>query len=210
MTRRCHCRVLYWYVQRPAHAFAITNRTDMSTQPNTQNATQNPPSGDGAATGAPSADASVTDASAPVAAHEASTSDVAASSSEKPSIEEVMEKLQKPIPKRLLEEKPATGGRNAQMLTYCPWHRVQRILNHYTNGYTSYEVVDRSITPDHIMMTVQITIHAAEGDFKRDGTGLERLDVGSYGDPQSNAESMAFRRAAARFGLGLHLYDGDN
>jgi hypothetical protein len=59
-------------------------------------------------------------------------------------------------------------------------------------------------------MTVQITIHAAEGDFKRDGTGLERLDVGSYGDPQSNAESMAFRRAAARFGLGLHLYDGDN
>ncbi|QYO62305.1 hypothetical protein [Leptolyngbya sp. 7M] len=28
----------------------------------------------------------------------------------------------------------------------------------------------------------------------------------AYGDPSSNAESMAFRRAAARFGLGLYLY----
>ena len=59
-------------------------------------------------------------------------------------------------------------------------------------------------------MTVRITIHAREGAFYRDETGLERLDVDSYGDPQSNAESMAFRRAAARFGLGLHLYEGDN
>jgi len=42
-----------------------------------------------------------------------------------------------------------------------------------------------------------------------EGEGLERLDLSSYGDPQSNAESMAFRRAAARFGLGLHLYEGE-
>jgi len=70
-------------------------------------------------------------------------------------------------------------------------------------------------------MTVRITIHAREGAFYRDETGLERIDVASYGDPQSNAESMAFtplrssvgfascRRAAAWFGLGLHLYEGD-
>jgi hypothetical protein len=31
----------------------------------------------------------------------------------------------------------------------------------------------------------------------------------AYGDPSSNAESMAFRRAAARFGLCLNLYDKD-
>ncbi len=29
----------------------------------------------------------------------------------------------------------------------------------------------------------------------------------SYGDPSSNSESMAFRRAAAKFGLALYLYD---
>ena len=125
-------------------------------------------------------------------------------------IAEILADLQKPIPKRLLEQKPATGGRNSQMLTYCPWHRVQRILNHYTGGCCSYAVRERTITDEHVFMTVRITIHAADGDFVRDGTGLERLDVSSYGDPQSNAESMAFRRAAARFGLGLHLYDGDD
>jgi len=129
----------------------------MSTESNTHSPQNEPqrghPSGDGADTAAPSAGA---------AARQAPT--------RKPSIEEVMENLQKPIPERHLEKKPATGGRNAQMLPYCPWHRVQRILNHYTKGYTSYEVVDRSITKDYIMMTVQVTIHAAEGDFTRVST----------------------------------------
>lgn len=125
-------------------------------------------------------------------------------------IEAILADLQKPIPKRLLKTKPATGARNAQQLTYCPWHRVQRILNHYTGGFCSYAVRERTVTDEHILMTVRITIHAKEGDFVRDGTGLERLDVSSYGDPQSNAESMAFRRAAARFGLGLHLYEGED
>lgn len=124
-------------------------------------------------------------------------------------IKDILSDLQKPIPKRLLEQKPATGARNAQMLTYCPWYRVQRILNHYTQGFCSYEVRERTVTDRHVLMTVRITIYAREGAFYRDGTGLERLDVESYGDPQSNAESMAFRRAAARFGLGLHLYEGD-
>jgi len=38
-------------------------------------------------------------------------------------------------------------------------------------------------------MTVRITIHAREGAFYRDETGLERIDVSSYRDPQSNVES---------------------
>lgn len=78
------------------------------------------------------------------------------------------------------------------MLTSCPWCRVQRILNHYTGGCCSYEVRERAVTGKHILTTVRITIHAQEGTFYRDGTGLERPDVDSYGDLQSNAESMAF------------------
>jgi len=31
----------------------------------------------------------------------------------------------------------------------------------------------------------------------------------AYGDPSSNAESMAFRQATAKFGLGLYLYEKD-
>lgn len=47
----------------------------------------------------------------------------------------------------------------------------------------------------------------ADGSFSREATGCELLDCGSYGDPVSNAEAMAFRRAAAKFGLGRSLYD---
>jgi hypothetical protein len=46
-----------------------------------------------------------------------------------------------------------------------------------------------------------------EGIIYREATGQEEGDCGSYGDPSSNAESMALRRAAAKFGLALYLYD---
>ena len=68
--------------------------------------------------------------------------------------------------------------------------------------------MSREVIGDRLCLTVQITIEAAEGSFTRSATGSETLDTDSYGDFQSNAESMAFRRAAARFGVGLHLYEG--
>jgi len=40
----------------------------------------------------------------------------------------------------------------------------------------------------------------------RDATGTASVDDTSYGDPVQKAEAMAFRRACARLGLGLHLY----
>ncbi len=115
----------------------------------------------------------------------------------------ILDDLQKSIPERLLETKTIQG----RPITYCPWYRVQKILDHYTDGLWEYEVVERTFTQTHIMLTVRIYIHAAEGIFYREGTGIEHLDVESFGDPQSNAESQAFRRACARWGLGLHLYD---
>lgn len=116
---------------------------------------------------------------------------------------DIIKDLQKPIPERLLESKRIQG----QEIIYCPWYRVQKILDHYTGGLWEYEIVERTLTEHRIMLTVRIYIHAAEGVFYREGTGIERLDVESFGDPQSNAESMAFRRAAAKWGLGLDLYE---
>lgn len=116
---------------------------------------------------------------------------------------DILTDLRKPIPERLLETKRIQG----QGITYVPWYRAQKILNHYTRGFWEYEITERTFTDTHILLTVRIIVHAAEGVFHREGTGIESLDVESFGDPQSNAESMAFRRAAAKWGLGLHLYD---
>lgn len=123
---------------------------------------------------------------------------------EKRPLAEILADLRRPIPKRLLDTKTLQGNR----ITFIPWHRAQKILNHYTNGFVTYEVRDRTITEHRIMLTVRVTIHAQEGAYFQDGTGIEDLTVKGYGDEQSNAESMAFRRACARFGLGLDLYEG--
>jgi hypothetical protein len=58
-----------------------------------------------------------------------------------------------------------------------------------------------------LILTVRITIQCAEGLVWREATGQEEEETNSYGDPSSNAESMALRRAASKFGLGLSLYD---
>ena len=60
-----------------------------------------------------------------------------------------------------------------------------------------------------IVVTVRLSIVAAEGVFYREATGTEEEpdeDEKMYGDPSSNAEAMALKRAAAKFGLGLYLY----
>jgi len=116
----------------------------------------------------------------------------------------ISEDLHEPVPKRLIEKKKKGGA----TIDFVPWYRVQRILHFHTNGYWHYEVTSREVIGDRLCLTVQITIEAAEGSFTRSATGSETLDTDSYGDFQSNAESMAFRRAAARFGVGLHLYEG--
>jgi len=60
-----------------------------------------------------------------------------------------------------------------------------------------------------VFLTVRVTITCDDGTVYREATGNESEDLDSYGDPFSNAESMALRRALAKFGLALYLYDRD-
>jgi len=114
----------------------------------------------------------------------------------------ILDDLQKDVPKRVLAQK-RLGGNN---ITYIPWHKVARLMDFYAPGW-EYEVTDRTITQTHIILTVRVFINCAEGRFYREATGLEKLDTKGFGDPSSNAESMAFRRACAKWGLGLSLYE---
>jgi hypothetical protein len=124
----------------------------------------------------------------------------------------ILADLKRPLRARHLLAKP--DGRGGE-LTYCPWHRVARYLTHYTRGWWSKDV-QVTTTAERIFVTVTITIQASDGRLVRSATGTERLfDVKDgepreipYGDPSSNAESQAFRRACANFGLGLDLYEG--
>lgn len=147
-------------------------------------------------------------------------------------IAQIEEALSRPIPKSILKSRRQGGA----SLSYIPWYKVNEILNKYAPGWT-WEIISIHTTSDRLFLTGRLTIPAAEGNIYREGTGTELLKeekevwIGekpnrqqlkdefgrpvtesrelAYGDPSSNAESMAFRRAAARFGLGLYLYDKD-
>ena len=120
-------------------------------------------------------------------------------------LRDIIADLSKPIPERFLKDKTIKGNK----LTYIPWYHAIKLLDWYAPGWC-YEI--RSVTPigggaaGQVVLTVRLTIPAAEGDFWREATGIEEDEVAGYGDSSSNAESMALRRAASKFGLALYMY----
>src|SRR5262245_17531940 len=104
-------------------------------------------------------------------------------------------------PQRLKQRQQ--GGKT---LTYCPWYQCVRILDHYAPGWR-YEIRSVSQVGENLVMVVRITIPCAEGEVWREASALEPIKGTGYGDCAVNAESAALRRAAAKLGLCLNLYD---
>jgi Protein of unknown function (DUF1071) len=127
-------------------------------------------------------------------------------------LDQIIATLSRPLPNSLLSQRK----QGKVMLTYIPWHEANRILDKYAPGWT-WQIMQTHLSSDRIFVVGRLTITTQEGTVYRDATGTEELkEMDSktgeireltYGDPSSNAESMAFRRAAARFGLGLYLYN---
>lgn len=118
------------------------------------------------------------------------------------SIKAIIEDLSKPLPDRFLKTKTLKGNQ----ITYIDWHTAVKLLDYFAPGW-NYEV--RSVTQvgTQLVVVARISIEASDGEFYREATGIEDEDKTGYGDAASNAEAMALKRAAAKFGLGLYLYD---
>jgi DNA repair RAD52-like protein 1, mitochondrial len=71
---------------------------------------------------------------------------------------------------------------------------------------SSYHVKSVALVGSLVTVIASISIPCSEGVVTREATGCEDSDAKGYGDACSNAEAMALKRAAAKFGLGLHLY----
>lgn len=116
-------------------------------------------------------------------------------------LHEIITALSRPLPQSMLETKSLKGT----AIPYLSWRTANSILDKYAPGWT-WEITKMEHSSDRIFLVGRLTIPTCEGNVYREATGTETLNCSSYGDPSSNAESMAFRRAAARFGLGLYLY----
>jgi hypothetical protein len=118
------------------------------------------------------------------------------------SIREIVKDLSKPIAQKHLRKR-RQGGKE---IIYLAWHDAVKYLDHFAPGWC-YEIRAIDSVAGKLILTVRLSIPSLEGIVYREATGQEDEDLESYGNSSSNAESMALRRAAAKFGLGLSLYD---
>jgi hypothetical protein len=119
------------------------------------------------------------------------------------SITAIVADLSKPLHPRWLKTKPASkkGGE----ITYIEWHCAVRFLDYHAPGW-SYHVKSVALVGNLIAVVASISIPCLEGVVTREATGCEDVETTGYGDAVSNAEAMALKRAASKFGLALHLY----
>lgn len=118
------------------------------------------------------------------------------------SIRDIVKDLTKPVAKRHLRTR-RQGGKE---IGYIAWHDAIKYLDHYAPGWC-YELRNMQSISGKLIITIRLTVSCLEGTVFREATGQEDEEKDTYGDSSSNAESMALRRAAAKFGLGLYLYD---
>ena len=125
------------------------------------------------------------------------------------SLNDIVIDLSKELPRSMLETRDQGGSK----ITFIPWHQATRQLDRYAPGWTCEVVREnvftakkKNVEVQYIALTVRLSIPTLEGVVHREQTGFEELVLGTFGDPHSNAMSMAFRRAAAMFGLARYLY----
>lgn len=122
-------------------------------------------------------------------------------STELRSIRDIINDLSKPVAKRHLRTRKQ-GGRD---ITYIAWHDAVKYLDHYAPGWC-YEIRRIDSIAGKLILTIRLSVPCLEGVVYREATGQEDEAHDKYGDSSSNAESMALRRASAKFGLGIYLY----
>src|SRR5215470_10764126 len=119
------------------------------------------------------------------------------------SINDIICDLSKPVNPQRLKQRQQSG----RTLDYLPWYQAVRYLDHHAPHWR-YEIRSANQVGENLVMTVRITIPCLEGEVWREASALEKIeDPKRYGDAATNAESAALRRAAAKFGLALYLYD---
>ena len=113
---------------------------------------------------------------------------------------QILADLRRPIPAHVVHIRQQ-GGRRIKYLTA---QDTIAILDQYAPGWEG-AITNIYATRERLFITYRITIHAQEGKFAREATGSCTLEATPQGDPDTIAESIALRNAAAKFGLALYL-----
>ncbi|KAA8544543.1 hypothetical protein F0562_022598 [Nyssa sinensis] len=119
-------------------------------------------------------------------------------------LSEILKELNKKVPDSLVRVRTEADG---FPIKYIPWHIVNRIMNLHAPEWSG-EVRSITYSPDgkSVSVVYRVTLYGTDAEIYRESTGTASANEVGYGDPVQKAEAMAFRRACARLGVGLHLY----
>jgi hypothetical protein len=119
---------------------------------------------------------------------------------------EILRDMNKRVPEKVLKSRSEDGTE----FKYIPWYHANRMLSFYAPGWSG-EVRSVVFSKDGSTVSVvyRVTIRGSDGETWREASGTAAMADAGFGDPVQKAEGMAFRRACARFGLGLYLYHED-
>jgi hypothetical protein len=117
-------------------------------------------------------------------------------------VTETLEELSRPVDPRHVRQL----RKGATTLDYLPWHTVAKHLTHRCPGW---QWVVRSVQElgGSIVVHGSLYVPTSEGRLRFDAVASEPVKGGSQAPPAEVAESAAVRRAAAKSGLALDLYD---
>ena len=122
-------------------------------------------------------------------------------------LEQILKSFGQPFTE-YIEQKPVySKGSKSGTVDYIPWFSLCDILDNLAPGWEWELTCDYH--GDRTVIVGKLTIHGSDRSISRSATGNEDSNCGSFGDPCSNAEAMAFRRACAKFGIARYLWAKD-
>jgi len=121
--------------------------------------------------------------------------------------EDIKRELRKPTPKK---ERRTRAGPGGMRLTYAPWSYVADRLNEVFGPNWSFEsIVEPKMHDGQVIVGVRLITPLGHQDAYGGHKYLANNPNASYADALQSAMSKALRRAAARWGIALDLYRGD-
>jgi hypothetical protein len=115
-------------------------------------------------------------------------------------INEILAKFLDPFTEYLKQKPVYSKGKKTGEVDFIPWHYLCEILDDLAPGWEWDLNCDYH--GDRTVIVGKLTIHGSDRSISRSATGNEDSNCSDFGDPCSNAEAMALRRACEKFGIG--------
>lgn len=117
---------------------------------------------------------------------------------------DIKRRLSEPVPANLISHMDRSG----RDIPYLNVTDLKDLLDARAGVWES-QVTEFKQIGETLCCVVRVTIHASDGMFIQDGTGVEDIIVRGYGDVFSNAYAQAIRRACEGHGLARELWRKD-